>query len=96
MKAEFIEGIERVQVQIECLGDSRRKGRGLVFVWGLGFFTEDPGKASRNRLEQKQGPKCYSLEPGDLGIEMSSSGGVKYDEYDPVILTWSFLRYYLF
>ena len=38
VKEEFIEGIETVQGQTECLGDSERKEWSLVFAWGLGFL----------------------------------------------------------
>lgn len=62
MRAEFIEDTE--QTQMECLGDSKREGGSPVFVQDLGVFVEDGGlvyvspEASRNQLEQKQGPRC--------------------------------------
>ena len=49
----------------------------LIFVWGLGLFIGDcslvhtSSQESRNLLEQIQRPKCYFLETGGLGVEMS-------------------------
>ena len=43
VKAEFIEGIEGVQIQKGCLGDSERKGGGLVFIWVWGFLLRTVG-----------------------------------------------------
>lgn len=94
MRAEFIE--DREQTQMECPGDSKREGGSLVFVQDLGVFVEDGGlvyvspEASRNQLEQKQGPRCYSFDPGVLGSETSSADGLEYT--CPVILTWSSLN----
>lgn len=55
VKAEFIEGTERVHVQTECLGDSERKKESLVLVRDLGIFNEGHGmvymsfQATRNQ-----------------------------------------------
>lgn len=74
----------------EHLGDSGKKHESCLC---LGGFIEDGGQvhissqASRNRLEQRQEPRCYSLEPGGLGVEMSSSGGLEYT-YDSCL--WPF------
>lgn len=45
VKAEFIEGTERKQVQKKWPGDSEWKvgSLSLSFAWGLGFFIEDHG-----------------------------------------------------
>lgn len=50
--------------------ETQKRSMSLVLVWGLGIFIEDNGvvyvssQATRNRLEQRRGPKCYCLEPG--------------------------------
>lgn len=48
MRAEFIEDIEKKQIQTEHLGDLERKVS-LIFVWGLGFLLRVvSSQASRN------------------------------------------------
>ena len=94
MKAEFIEGIERMQVETVWLEYSERRGMSLVFVWDLGVSSEDcslvhlSSEASKNKLEQKRGPKSYSLEPAVLGAEASSAGGLGY-AYGGLVLSFS-------
>lgn len=34
-------------------------------------------QASRNRLKQRQSPRCYILRPGALGVELSSSSSLE-------------------
>ena len=89
VKAEFIEEREQIQtMQEECLGDSGRKRGPLPFVRGLRVFSEDSGlvyvssQASRNRDE---GPGVIPHQWS--GTPMRDLSG---------ILTWSFLRSYLF
>lgn len=59
MEAEFTEGLEKVQVQTEYLGDSERKGGSLMFAWHLKVFIEDhdlvrvSSQAPRNQLEDE-------------------------------------------
>lgn len=68
---EFIEGMERVQVQWET-----QKGESLVFAGGLGFLLriviwcillagiQKPARTKRRA-------RSYSLEPGALDLELS-------------------------
>ena len=57
----------------------RKKRRESRLCLGSGIFTEDRDlvhvspQVSRNWLEQRQGPRCYSLEQRGLGIKMSSA-----------------------
>lgn len=66
------------------LGDSERNGlriSSLIRVWGFyqGLWAGvHVSRASRNPLEQRRGPRGYSLEPGVLSAEMTSSGGLEY------------------
>ena len=74
----------------------KERNMNLTFASGLGVFTEDCGllytctmctrctQASRNLLEQRQGPRCYSLEPEGLSVEMYSADGLEYT-YDSFI-----------
>lgn len=72
-------------MQVECVGDSERKGGSLIFVRGLEVFTEDSSlvyvspKASRNleHPENQNKDKCP-------GIQMSSALGLEY-AYDGFI-----------
>ena len=48
----------------------------MVFIKDCGLVYVS-SQASRNQLEQRQGPRCHSLEAGGLGVEISSySGGL--------------------
>ena len=61
----------------------------LIFVPGLGddgLVYMSP-QASRNRLEQRKGPRCY-LEPGSLDVWMSSANGLEY-AYDSFLQSFS-------
>ena len=77
-RGEFIGGIERVQVQTECLGNSEMKGErvssSLKFLSAKGFLLRivvwcmcplrQPG-TSWMRIT-----RCYSLELGCLGVSV--------------------------
>ena len=78
VRIEFIEEMEKEQIQTEHLEDSGRQGQ-VSSLLGVGVFIEDCGlvcmssQASRNQLEQNHGPRYpswvnYSLEPEGLGI----------------------------
>lgn len=73
VKASFIGKRERVQITDGVTVWETQKERRESPLWGLGGFIEDRGpvsvffQASRNQLEQRQGPRCYSLKPGGLG-----------------------------
>ena len=103
MRAKFIEDIYgESSYQTEYLGDSGKGESCSLLCWGLvfaGVFSEDCGRvymfsqASGNQLEQGQGSRCppqatYSLEPGRLGIEMSSARGLEYT-YDGLVESFS-------
>lgn len=45
-------------------------------------------QASRNCLEQRREPKCYFLEPGALGVHVSSARGLEY-AYDGFLQSFS-------
>lgn len=93
-KAEFIEDIERADIDRHSMGLGKERSMNFIFVWGLGFFTEDgslayvSSLASRNHLEQRRGLRCYSLELGGLGMELSSSSGLECT-YDSFIQSFS-------
>lgn len=83
-------------------GDSEKKGRSLVASQNLGGFSEDCGptcmspEASRNWLERRREPLCYSLELDGLGTELSHWWSRHIWGPPLVLLTWSLLRGYLF
>lgn len=64
----------------------------LVFVWGLGVFSEDgclvylSPQASRNKLKPRWESRCYSLQLKSLSIEVFSTSGLEY-AYDSFL--WS-------
>ena len=57
----------------------RKERRKLHLYLGSGVLIEGGGlvyvssQASRNRVEQRQGARCYSSEPGGLDIRLSSA-----------------------
>lgn len=66
VRAELIEDIERA----DTFGTSERLGKEKEHLGlGLGVFIEDCDllyislQASRSRIEQRQGPRCYFLDP---------------------------------
>lgn len=79
--------IERETADTDGPGTSGRprkeKSVSLTFVPGLGVSTEVGGlvylssQASRNRLDQRRGPRCYSMERGNLGMERSRCSGLE-------------------
>lgn len=80
MKAELAE--RRESAGTECLGDSERKGGSLVFVQGLGFFLRIAGWCTCS-LRHPEPVRTRTraqvpLEPGHLGVEMSSTSGLEY------------------
>ena len=76
MKAEFIESIERVQLQTKCLGDSERKGERVWSMFGVWVFIQECGllyvsSGIQEPVRTKRRARSYSLEPGALDLELS-------------------------
>ena len=90
MKARFIEGLERVQVQ-----SSERLRKDPHLCLGSGVFTEVGSRVyvssqtARDQSEARQRPP--SAIPWSPGSLVSSSCGLEYALLPPVLLTWSFL-----
>ena len=96
MRAEFIEGVDQVQVQKEHLGELERKRNiSLVFAWGLGVLIDHCGL-----MHPITGQTCiqvFSIShlcpgAGGLGIRCLDSVVLENIYDDPV---QSLLRYYL-